>query len=363
MLTPFQKYRHKYAVVVGLSIVVLDALLMLGLTIKTAISSFDWCFIVAAIVAGVSYAGIRDTAGRLAYAGEATKFYRGKEDFKLLERYAIGWRKIAFLLTKPLYPALLLAVIFVALQIFLSAFFEVLLQSVVPSELRGQLLLGAFLLIFLYPISLACLVYFLIPFFAGWKEVQAASVFMRAQRNFYAKQLIKNIAMQDMLITVFISTALVWPLRHSEKFSPLLGYNSIAFFLAALIMLMIVLFFSLLSASRKRLYESTGDLYRLKDSSFTAPVLTEATKSARWHRWFHYILILSAVTAFSCWALGVVYPQAPIELMLIFLLLPVAPIFWIERTLVLRVSFYEAAKMVAEFPLRPSDLQLMGKIK
>jgi len=340
MLTLFSKYRYNYGIATAVFVAVFNALLMLGLVAKTAVSVGEWIFALAAIIGGMSYAGIRDTAVRLVYAGESPKFYRSEQDIQSLKRYATGWRQVAFFLARPLYGAFILVALFVALH--------VLLQCLWPSAL---LPLTALVLLVFYPITFGCLVCFIAPLFVAWRDEQIIAKLKLSIDNCCVAQLRRKLATEDMLITLLITTALVLPVRHSAEFAPSLGYSSSEFLVAALILVTLVMSLCLLSAWRSRLYSCAGDLYRCKSSDLAGLSLSFAAKNGCWRRWFQYGLMLCAFTLSACLLLGLIYPATPIQMVLLILLLPVAGIFWIERNKVLTENFYQASQVVTEFPL------------
>jgi len=348
MLIPFSRYRRRHAVGVFVSMFILNTLLMLGLATKTHVTPVELSFAVAAIVTAVSYIGIRDTASHLAYAVESPKFYRDEADFELLKRYATGWRKISFVLARPIYPAILMGIVFTSLQVLLGFLLPV----------SGLLITGA-LIVALYPLTLSRLIYFLAPILVGWKEIEASRGRAKSGNTISLRRLIRTIVTTDLLVTALITVALVLPVRHSLAFQPALGYNSTEFILAALILVMIVLALSLPSAWRTRPQVCSGELYRRVGIDFAQPLSGPPTGS-RWRRGLRYSLILWSLTIVTCLMLGAFYPAAPIQLVLALLLLPLAPIFWIERAATLSVNFRDAAQLLTEFPPRSLSPELVG---
>jgi len=330
MLIPFAHYLRRHTAGVFIAVAILDALLLLGLATKTALSAGELAFAVAAIVGGVSYASLRDLTGMLAYAGQSPKFYRDEADFAQLTGYASGWRNKLAASAGPLPSAIVLAGGFTALNAGCSALWPGLWPATA-------------LLLLIYPFTLSRLSRFLAPLLVGWKEVQAHIVRQDAASASAPPiaQRIRMIAAQDLAVTLLLTAALALPVHHSPGFAPALGYGSLDFILAALILVMIVLPLTLLSAWRPRAETCAGEL-------------PSTDHGSRWRRWCRYSLLLCALTIVTCLALGALTPALPIRVTLALLLLPLAPVFWMERTRTLSESFRDAAQLLAQFP--PSSL-------
>jgi len=341
MLIPFTAYRRRHAIGVFISIAILNALLLLGLATKTAVTPAEFAFAIAAIAAGVGYASIRDMAGTLAYAGEALKFYRDEADFAALKRYASGWRRHVSVLAAPLPAAITLGSGLTALY----ALCRLLWPQVPP------LLLSGLLLVLVYPFILSRLVHFLAPVFVGWKEISALRPPSASTAPLPIHRLLHRLAAQDLLVTALITCALALPVRHSPGFQATSGYGSAEFIVTALILVLIVLPLVLISAWRARQQACSGELYRAKGIDLSQPPPPAATGS-RWQRWFRYSLTLCALTPFTCLLLGALPIAVPIQLTLALLLLPIAPMFWCERTRTLSANFHDAAQLLTEFPPR-----------
>jgi hypothetical protein len=345
MLISFGRYRFSYAVSLFLSISVLGALLMAGFIGKDGYGQADLTFAMATIVCGVTYATVRDAAGGFAYALESSKFYRDEADFALLKSYDSGCRRIGVLLVRPIASSLLIAALFVGLQFVII--------PLLPATSGPNLLASTFLVALIFPVVLSSLVYFLSPVFVGWKELEARKIKQGPEAPGSTVRLIHRIAVADLVITMLINVALVMPVRHSPDFAPSLGYGSAAFVVAALILAMVVVTLSLLSSWRTRLQPCSGDLYRARDIA-GPQVEAPRVSGNRWVRWARYSLLMCAFTLGACLLLGTLYETAPIELVLGLLLLPVALMFWVERTALLATNFRDASQLVAEFPARMS---------
>jgi hypothetical protein len=353
MLISFGRYRFSYAVSLFLSISVLGALLMAGFIGKAGYGQADLTFAMAMIVCGVTFTTIRDAAGTFAYALESSKFYRDEADFALLKSYASSWRRVAALLARPTPSALLMAGFFVGLQFLLAPSLPV-----APGpNLRATTLLVAIA----FPVALSSLVHFLSPVFVGWKELEARKKPRAPEAPVSAVRLMRRIAVADLLITMLINVALVMPVRHSPDFAPSLGYGSLAFVVAALILAMVVVTLSLLGSWRTRLQPCSGDLYRARDIA-GPQVEAPRVSGNRWVRWARYSLLMCGFTLGACMLLGTLYETAPIQLVLGILLLPVALMFWVERTALLAANFRDASQLVVEFPARmpaPARVELV----
>jgi len=340
MLIPFTHYRRRHAIGVFIAIAILDALLMLGLATKTAVTPAEFTFAIAAITAGVSYASIRDMAGHLAYAGEALKFYLDEADFAALKRYASGWRRYATLLSNPLAAAIVLAAVLTGLYA---------LCRMLWPQLPHLLLTGLFLVL-IYPLALSRLVHFLAPVLIGWKEAKAHLRTPPPAGTRTIPRLLHRLAAADLAITALITTALALPVRHSPGFQATSGTGSVEFIVTALILVLIVLPLTLISAWRARQPVCAGELYRAQNTDLALPPLTPP--GSRWQRWCRYSLTLCALTPLTCLLLGALPTAVPVPLALALLLLPIAPIFWRERTRTLRANFHDAAQLLTEFPPR-----------
>jgi len=350
MLIPFTAYRRRYTVGVLISIAILNSLLLLGLATKTDVSAGEWAFAVAAIIAGVSYASVRDAAGVLAYAGESAKFYRDEADFELLARYAGGWRRLLTALAHPGFSALVLSILLTGAYALGGAAWG--------EASRPRLIFTALMLVLVFPGILSWLLHFLAPVLVGWKEVQARLAPSATKASDSLPQLLRQTAAQDVLITALITATLTLPLRHSPDFHPASGYASPEFMIAALLLAMIVLPLSLISAWRPRVYACSGELYRRSGIDLAALPLT-ATGASRWKRWLRYSLMLCGLTILTCLLLDAMYANAPVVIALALLLLPVVPIVWIERNMLLGLNYHDAAQLVREHPLRTMSAEKM----
>jgi len=356
MLIPFADYRRQHTAGVLKSMSILGGLLLLGLVTKAEVTPMEWVLAVSAITGAVTYAAIRDVASQLAYALESPKFYREEADFAALARYTTGWRRRLADLVSPVYAAAVMTLLFALL-------------SGLPYALWAEapawfwLCLGVLLLLVVYPVVFSRLVDFLAPTLVGWKEIRSHAAAPEAASPRSIPRLLRTIAAEDLAITSLISLALVLPLRHSPDFQPTLGYGSLAFIVAALVLVLMVLPLSLLSAWRPRRFACSGELYRHRGLDETLPAQVNP-RTGRWQRWRRYSLVLCALTVVTCLALGALPVVAPIELTLMLLLLPVAPMFWRERCITLAESFHDAAELVRQYPARSlSPEQLLEATK
>jgi len=304
MLIPFTHYRRRHAIGVFIAIAILDALLMLGLATKTAVTPAEFTFAIAAITAGVSYASIRDMAGHLAYAGEALKFYLDEADFAALKRYASGWRRYATLLSNPLAAAIVLAAVLTGLYA---------LCRMLWPQLPHLLLTGLFLVL-VYPLALSRLVHFLAPVLIGWKEAKAHLRTPPPAGTRTIPRLLHRLAAADLAITALITTALALPVRHSPGFQATSGTDSLEFIVAALILVLIVLPLTLISAWRARQPVCAGELYRAKSIDLSQCPSPAPDNSTRWQRWFRYSLTLCALTPLTCLLLDALPVNVPIQI-------------------------------------------------
>jgi len=336
MLMPFTDYRRRHAIGVFISIAILDALLMLGLATKTAVTPAEFAFALAAMIAGVSFASIRDIAGSLVYAGEALKFYRDEADFAELKRYASGWRRHVIRLSDPGSAAIVLAAGLTGLYA---------LCRMLWPQMPHLLLTGLFLVL-VYPLALSRLIHFLAPVLIGWKEIKAPT----PADTWTIPRLLHRLAAADLAITALITAALALPVRHSPGFQATSGTGSVEFIVAALLLVLIVLPLTLISAWRARQPACAGELYRAQNTDRSLPQLTPP--GSRWQRWFRYSLMLCALTPLTCLLLGTLPAAVPVPLTLALLLLPIAPMFWRERTRTLSANFHDAAQLLSEFPAR-----------
>ncbi|ABM58292.1 hypothetical protein [Verminephrobacter eiseniae] len=343
MLTSFGRYRLSYAVSLFLAISILGALLMFGFARNAGYTQTDLTFAMTMIICGVTYATVRDAAGAFAYAVESSKFYRDEADFALLKSYACGWRRVAALLARPMPSTLLIAASFLGLQ-FLAT-------RRLAADSEPNLQAAVLFVAVLFPFALSLLVHFLSPVFVGWKDLDMRKMPPMPQGEGSVAKLMRKIAVADLLITMLINVALVMPVRHNPDFHPSLGYGSVEFVAAALILAMIVGTLSLLSAWRTRVYACSGDLYRLRAIDLTWTPLSQVTGN-RWVRWVRYSLLIGGFTIVACLLLGALYETAPIQIVLVLLLLPVAIMFRVERNAVLTSNFRDASQLVAEFPAR-----------
>jgi len=340
MLIPFTAYRRRHAIGVFISIAILNALLLLGLATKTAVTPAEYAFAIAAIIAGVSYASIRDVAGHLAYAGEALKFYRDEADFAALKRYASGWRRHVTVLAAPLPAAIALTTISTTLYTLCR-----LLWPQLP-----HLLLSGLFLVLVYPLALSRLVHFLAPVLVGWKEIESHRPSPTPADTPPLPCVLRRLATADMAVTALITAALALPVRHNPGFQAASGTGSAEFIVSALILVLIVLPLTLISAWRARQPACAGDLYRRDtDLSQQPPPIPPGSRRQRWLR---YSLMLCALTPLTCLLLGTLPITVPVPLTLALLLLPIVPIFWTERTHTLTASFHDAAQLLTEFPPR-----------
>jgi len=342
MLIPFTDYRRRHAIGVFISIAILNALLLLGLATKTAVTPAEFAFAIAAISAGVSFASIRDIVPHLAYAGEALKFYRDEDDFAALKHYASGWRLRATRLAYPLTAATVLSAGFTGLY----ALCHLLWPQFPP------LLLVSLLLVLVYPLALSRLVHFLAPVLVGWKEVDAQRPSPAPAVPPSIPRMLHLLAAADLAITALITAALALPVRHSPGFQATAGTGSAEFIVSALMLVLIVLPFVLISAWRARQPACSGELYRAQNIDLSQCPSHAPDKRTRWQRWFRYSLTLCALTPFTCLLLDTLPVNLPIQITLALLLLPIAPMFWRERTHTLTASFHDAAQLLTEFPPR-----------
>jgi len=340
MLVRLNHYRRRHALAVFISIATLDALLLAGFIWKRGYSQFELAFAMIAIIAGITYASVRDAAGQYAYAVEALKFFRDEDDFAFLQRYTSGWRKQMSYLLNPCLAAMVMSAVFLLLSLW---------PGMMPAHRVPRLLITAGLVVVLFPLLLSRLLYVLSPLLVWWRELQTlGKTPSPASPSPSLSRFIRTRATQDLLVTLIITVALVLPVRHQPDFHPEQGYATVAFFVAALILVWIVLHLSLLSAWRTRRSVCAGELYRF---DLTPPVDAIRIRS-RWARWRCHVLLMTIYTGVACCALEAIPASFSPELILLLLLWPVAAIFWHERHITLTSNFHDALRLVTEFPPR-----------
>jgi hypothetical protein len=340
MLPTFSQHLGRYAVAMWFGLTLLCLMLAFALVRNSqALGLLELMLAGSAIAAGVTYGASRDAPGYWIYSTLSGKFMMDKAELAAVRSLQFG------LLTRYLSPLQspmgmpLLAVVGVAILLLVG-------YGLFPAQPR----IVAFLVIgLLFPLLLSGLLligarYYLVMASPGGEA--AVKQIMRQPAQ------VSGCRRADLLITLLITYALIWPLQSKPAFSLVNGYVHPEFIIAAVLLVWISAFFCLLGARRSRLYSVVGE--RLSGLYNTDTALNPVgSPRPLLQRMSSYYALLAVWSLGLCVLLGVLPWAAPFPLFCALLLPVLGWVFWYERGLTLQVDAEQAVQFIDEQAVQP----------
>lgn len=344
MLPTFRRHLGRYGVGLWFGLTLLCLLQAFALVRNSAaLGLVELLLAGVAIAGGVTYVVFRDAPGYWIYSTLALKFLLSKEELSdvrsLRVTPVIRWLNP---LQHPFRWPLLLA--------FLVSLLLLVGHGLFPAH-SGVL---AFVVIgLLFPLLLSWLMLGSVRYFLVLASPEGEASMLEGLRRPRQASVYRR---EDLLITLVINFALIWPLQSRPAFSLAAGYGDAKFVVAAVLLGWIATFFTLLGARRSRLFSVVGEM--LSGLFCTEHALRcEQPKNALNARLLPRMLAYYGVIALWVLLLCVVLAQLPMTLpfpLFSLLLLPVLGwVFWRERGLTLRHDHVQAVQFIEELAVMP----------
>lgn len=344
MLPDFHQHLRRHLGWQWLGISVLSALMTSALIRNSGLGLTELLTGAAAIVLGVAFGVLRDQPGYWIYATLAPKFMmtqRALEEMQSL-RFTTWVRLMAPLQRPFAAPCVLAAMLTVILWI----------GCIWVPEHRAVVL--ALLLILLFPILLylhmaGSVLYFTMLAGPAGERMSLDSGMRKRSLRSYRRE--------DLLISLLITYALIWPLRSHPAFSLEGGYANIDFIVAALVLCAIATFFMQLGARRSRVYSQVGEYLSavFQDEPVALPARFAAVPTM-WRGVFH-VLGLASWVVLLCLGFAQ-FSESPAFPLFCLLLLPALGwVYWIERSVTLTADMQKAQQFIEEQAVAPASVE------
>jgi hypothetical protein len=340
MLPTFQQHLGRYAVAMWLGISLLCLMLVFALLRNSPSLSLTELLIAAATISfGVSLGALRDAPGYWIYSTLAGKFMMSKAELHQIRNLQFSplTRWLSPLhnpLALPLLNTLAVGLLIVLGHVLFS---------------RHMTLLTIGVLGLLFPLWLCWLLLAAARYQLVLASPEGETEIHQDKRG---ARRISNYRREDLVITLSINFALIWPLQGKPAFSLAAGYATPEFIVAALLLIWIAAFFSLLGARRSRLTSVVGErLSQLFLSDSPAPAPRPLRPGLQ--RLALYYALLAAWAVAICLLLGLLPWTLPFPLFCLLLLPALGWVYWQERGITLQSDAEQAALFIDEQVVQP----------
>jgi hypothetical protein len=340
MLPTFQQHLGRYAVAMWLGISLLCLMLVFALLRNSqTLSLVELLIAGGAITFGVSLGALRDAPGYWIYSTLAGKFMMSKEELQTVrgQQFSplIRW-------LSPLHNPLGLPLLSTA---------GIVLVLLLGHSLFAQhpTVLAIGVLGLLFPLWLCWLLLAGARFQLVLASPEGEAAIGQDKRK---PRRVSDYRREDLLVTLAINFALIWPLQDNAAFNLTAGYGNPEFIVAALLLIWIAAFFTLLGARRSRLTSVVGERLSqlfLLDSPAVAP----APARPLLQRLSLYVALLGLWTVASCLLLGLLPRPLPFPLFCLLLLPALGWVYWHERGITLQRDAEQAALFIDEQVVQP----------
>lgn len=346
MLSDFDTHlkRHLFGQWLGISVVA--GLLCLALIRNSAeLAALELLVASAMIIWGVSFAALRDQPGYWVYAALAPKFIMDQQAIEQVRslRFTLWVRAMSPLQWPFGAPTILTSLLVFSLWLGLQVF---------PGY---SLLLTVLTVVLLFPLLLGLQMAGAVPYFAMLASPEGEALVLAGGAR---RRRMRSYRREDLLISLLITYALIWPLHGNPVFEPDNGYASIDFIGAVLVLVWTAAFFLLLGARRSRLFSHVGE--RLSGLFLFAPERAGLAGHSLMLRCTLYGAGLTAWSVALCLILAVM-PTPPAFPLFCLLLLPgLGAIYWCERGVTLTTDAEQARQYIEELSIAPASVARRG---
>lgn len=339
MLPTFKRHRDRYALALWFGLTLLCLLLAFALVRNSADLGLTQLLLAGGtIAAGVTFGAFRDAPGYWIYSTLAPKFMLSREELSTVRNLRvtplIRWLNP---LQSPLGMPVLLTL---SVLLLLVAGYNLLPGH---CSLLALVVIGGLFPLLLCWLLLGSARYFLVLASPEGESTLRQVLSRPRQAASYRRE--------DLVISLAINFALIWPLQGKPAFSLAGGYGKPEFIVAALLLVWVAAFFTLLGARRSRLFSLVGE--RLS-SLFSSPVARPlpAVRPLP-QRLLAYYGVLGLWTLGLCLLLGLLPLPLPFPLFCLLLLPALGWVFWQERGLILQRDAEQAGQFIDEQAVPP----------
>lgn len=338
MLPTFQRHLGRYAVALWFGLTLLCLLLAFALVRNSAELGLTQLLLAgAAITAGVSFGAFRDAPGYWIYSTLAPKFMMSRDELSAVRNLQITpvlrWLNP---LQSPLgMPVLLTLSVLLLLVAGYSLF---------PGQ-RGvvvMVVMGG-----LFPLLLCWLLLGSARYFLVLASPEGENTLRQGQKRLRQAASFRR---EDLIITLAINWVLIWPLQDKPEFSLAAGYGTPEFMVAAVLLIWIAGFFTLLGARRSRLFSRVGEGL---SSLFSVEAVSARPVRPLLQRLLAYYGVLALWTLGCCLVLSLLPLVLPFALFCVLLLPALGWVFWQERGVTLQRDAEQATQFIDEQAVQP----------
>lgn len=339
MLPTFQRHLGRYAVALWFGLTLLCLLLAFALVRNSAeLGLLELLLAGGAITAGVSFGAFRDAPGYWIYSTLAPKFMMSREELSAVRSVQVT--PLLRWLNPMQSPLGMPTLITLSMLLLLLAGYNVFAQH---RSLVALVVIGGLFPLLLCWLLLGSARYFLVLASPEGESTLRQSLRRLRQATGYRRE--------DLIITLAINWALIWPLQSKPAFSLAGGYGKPEFMVAAVLLVWIAAFFTLLGARRSRLFSLVGE--KLSSLFSVAAAQPQSVARALPQRLLAYYGVLGLWTLGVCLVLGLLPVVLPFPLFCLLLLPALGWMFWQERGLTLQRDAEQAAQFIDEQAVQP----------
>lgn len=331
MLPTLREYYNRYVYLVCIMIFLICLLLMFSfMRNTTTINLTDAVAALCSIAFAITYNLVREQRNYWLYVIRSAKAIIDPKDLKEVNyKEKATYNKKVAMTHRPLITALsttiLACIATYAGYLFMPNYFTYFVF---------------FMGIVIYPLFAWGLYYYIVPY-----NIAQSLLFLTNKENdYHQKNSLMTLIGWDLFNSTMVNLALVLPIARKPAFSLQDGYYSIKFIIAMLILMVIVGFFTILTAKAKRKHSFIGELFSGEidvNSMQSSPILKKFGTNRRKH-YLSYLLICIIWTCLACLLFGVLIPVKSFTAIYLFCLLPLLILFCLERHFCLSNEFNQA---------------------
>lgn len=331
MLPTLREYYNRYVYLVCIMIFFICLLLMFSfMRNTTTITLVDAVAALCTIAFAITYNLVREQRSYWLYVIRSAKAIIDPKDLKKVNyKEKATYNKKVAILHRPLITALgttiLACITTYAGYLFMPNYFTYFV---------------CFMGIVIYPLFACALYYYIVPYYIA----QSLFFLTNKEHDYHKKISLMALIGWDLFNSTIVNLALVLPIARKPAFNLQDGYYSIKFIIAMLILMVIVGFFTILTAKAKRKYSFIGELFSGEidiASMQSSPILNKFGTNRRKH-YLCYLFICIIWTCLACLLFGVMIPVKSFTAIYLFCLLPLLILFCLERHLSLSNEYTQA---------------------
>ncbi len=331
MLPTLKEYYVRYAYLIVMVIFVICSLLMFSfMRNTTTISLIDAVAALCSIAFAITYNLVREQRNYWLYVIRSAKAIIDPNDLKKVDYTDKSAYAKEFSITRQPLISAIMSTIAAAILTYVS-------YLAIPNYFTYCVF---FIGIVVYPIAACGIYYYILKY-----SIAQTLLFLTNKKNdYHQKNNLTTLICWDLFNYTLVNLALVLPIANRADFSLKEGYYSINFIGAMLILMIIVGFFTIITAKAQRKYSFIGELLSGEIDAVSmqsTPIIQKYGSTIRTnYLWYFFICIIW--TIFSCVFFGTFIPVKSFTAIYLFCLLPILIIFCLERHLSLYNQFHYA---------------------